>query len=209
MNKTDRNEGKGRANGTRRIAAIAAIVVAILSATVHARPARLAWDPNPQNGVQGYRIYRAETSGGPYSRLNSTPVSATRYSDETALPGHTYYYVLTAIGSDGAESGFSAERQISLPTYDTMVSRALPDIVANPGQMVIISSNTWNPDGRATSFNWTQVLGPTVHIVVTGGPEAAFIAPPVTQDTVFVFVLTAADASERRGSDTIRVLVLK
>ena len=62
----------------------------------------LSWTASPTSGVVGYNVYRGTTSGGPYSTLlNATPVNGTTYTDATVQAGQTYYYVVTAVGSDG------------------------------------------------------------------------------------------------------------
>jgi hypothetical protein len=75
----------------------------------------LSWEPNEPAGVVGYNIYRSRTSGGPYVKLNSAPLTTPFYEDTTVTAGSTYYYVSTAIDSRGTESPFSNERQVVVP----------------------------------------------------------------------------------------------
>lgn len=63
----------------------------------------LSWTPSGTAGVTGYNILRASTSGGPYSKVNPAPVTGLGYRDASATTG-TWFYVATAIGSDGTES---------------------------------------------------------------------------------------------------------
>lgn len=49
-----------------------------------------------EGGVTGYNIYRANVSGGPYSKLNGALITNTTYDDTTAVPGNSCYYVVTA-----------------------------------------------------------------------------------------------------------------
>ena len=48
--------------------------------------------------VAGYNVYRATASGGPYTKVNSSLVGTTSYTDSTVSAGKTYYYVATAVG---------------------------------------------------------------------------------------------------------------
>jgi hypothetical protein len=77
----------------------------------------LSWAASPTSGVVGYNVYRGSTSGGPYSTLlNSTPVNGTTYTDETVQAGQTYYYVVTAVGSNGVtRSAFSNQASATVP----------------------------------------------------------------------------------------------
>lgn len=59
----------------------------------------LAWAPS-SSSVTGYFTYRGSQSGGPYSKLNSSPSTDTSYSDSTVQSGQTYYYVVTSLGTD-------------------------------------------------------------------------------------------------------------
>jgi hypothetical protein len=67
--------------------------------------------------VLGYNIYSSRVSGGPYVKLNPTPMPATTFTDKTVQSGLVYYYVTTAVGSSGStsESGFSAEVSAVVP----------------------------------------------------------------------------------------------
>jgi fibronectin type 3 domain-containing protein len=79
-------------------------------------PARvnLAWDASPSSSLVGYHVYRGTASGGPYTRLTGSPTTSLTYSDPTVTAGTTYYYVVTALGSNppytgATESAYSNE----------------------------------------------------------------------------------------------------
>ncbi len=53
----------------------------------------LAWTAGA--GTTGsYNVYRSVFSGGPYQKINGAPVTGLTYSDTTAAPNTTYYYVV-------------------------------------------------------------------------------------------------------------------
>jgi hypothetical protein len=58
-------------------------------------------------GVDFYGVYHSATAGGPYTHLLDTP--ETSYLQAPAAEDVTYYYVVTALDSDGNESAYSAE----------------------------------------------------------------------------------------------------
>ncbi len=74
----------------------------------------LTWDPSAST-VVGYNIYRGTQSGGPYTKLNSSLLSATNYSDSGVQSGTTYFYVSTAVDSSSLESAFSNEATANIP----------------------------------------------------------------------------------------------
>jgi putative cofactor-binding repeat protein len=66
----------------------------------------LTWDPSTSS-VFGYYAYRAQNQYGPYTRLNSTPITTTQYTDISIQPGQTYFYWVTAVDANTLESPFS------------------------------------------------------------------------------------------------------
>jgi chitinase len=82
----------------------------------------LAWDPNSETDLAGYKVYYATTAGGPYNGSGSSdggsPIVfllsglANPASPEFTvhgLPDGTNYFVVTAYNTGGLESGYSNE----------------------------------------------------------------------------------------------------
>jgi Abnormal spindle-like microcephaly-assoc'd, ASPM-SPD-2-Hydin len=63
-----------------------------------------------------YNVYRGTTSGGPYSKINSSLDATTAFTDNTVTSGLTYYYVATAVDGSSNESGYSNQTQAVIPT---------------------------------------------------------------------------------------------
>ncbi len=74
----------------------------------------LSWNPG-NSGVVRYNIFRADSSGGQYTQINSVPDSNPSYLDSTVQEGHTYYYVTTAVASNGKQSTFSNQVAVVIP----------------------------------------------------------------------------------------------
>src|SRR5208337_1028805 len=75
----------------------------------------LSWNASTSQDVIGYNAYRSTTSGGPYTKLNSTLISSTSYIDQPVQSGYTYYYVTTAVNSQGQESVYSNQGAATIP----------------------------------------------------------------------------------------------
>src|SRR6185436_3878524 len=76
----------------------------------------LSWNLSTSPNTSGYNVYRGTTSAGPYSKINSGGlVASSLYTDSNVSSGHTYYYVVTAVDSSGAESGYSNQTQAVVP----------------------------------------------------------------------------------------------
>ena len=74
----------------------------------------LTWTASTST-VAGYNVYRSTVSGGPYTKLNLTPVAATTYTDTTVQSGMTYFFVVTSVDSSGVESANSTEVSATIP----------------------------------------------------------------------------------------------
>jgi fibronectin type 3 domain-containing protein len=87
---------------------------ASVKVTLPAKSVLISWSPS-SSSVAGYNIYRGSVSGGPYTKLNPSVSAATTYTDTTVQSGHTYYYVTTAVDSDGVESKDSNQASVAVP----------------------------------------------------------------------------------------------
>ncbi len=76
--------------------------------------ATLSWTASTSS-VMGYNSYFSSTSGGPYTKLNSSPDAVTSYTDSSVVAGQTYYFVVTAVDSSGDESAYSNEVSATIP----------------------------------------------------------------------------------------------
>lgn len=56
----------------------------------------LSWTASTDAKVTGYNVYRASSAAGNYAKLADKLTAAT-YADASAVPGTTYYYVVTAV----------------------------------------------------------------------------------------------------------------
>lgn len=65
--------------------------------------------------VAGYNVYRSQTSGGPYTKLDASIVPTNSYTDSAVLSGQTYYYVATSMTSSGVESADSTQVTAVIP----------------------------------------------------------------------------------------------
>ena len=75
----------------------------------------LSWTASQSPGIAGYNIYRGTTSGGPYTKINSSLDPNTTYNDTAVQDGVTYYYVTTAVDNQGEESSYSNESSAGVP----------------------------------------------------------------------------------------------
>jgi fibronectin type 3 domain-containing protein len=76
----------------------------------------LVWTASSTSGVT-YNVFRGTTPGGESTTpLNSAPVSATGYTDTNVTSGQAYFYVVTAVDSEGSsEDSNEADANIPMP----------------------------------------------------------------------------------------------
>ena len=82
--------------------------------TASSHTVSLSWTASTTPSVN-YNVYRSTTSNGPYTKLNTSLVGATNYTDSTVLAGQTYYYVTTAVNSSNNESAYSNQTAATIP----------------------------------------------------------------------------------------------
>jgi hypothetical protein len=64
----------------------------------------LSWDPSTSPLIIGYNVYRTTVSGSLLARMNAGLIGGLAFTDTGVLGGSTYYYVTTAVDSNGNES---------------------------------------------------------------------------------------------------------
>lgn len=74
----------------------------------------LDWNASP-SAIVGYNVYRGDSSGGPYSRVNAAVVLGTNFKDSGVEAGTRYFYVVTAVDSKGDESAYSNQVSAQVP----------------------------------------------------------------------------------------------
>lgn len=74
----------------------------------------MTWNSVP--GASAYNIYRSQLSGGGWTRINTTPLVGTSFTDSGLRNASAYYYVARALDSAGNESTPSNEVS-GLPHY--------------------------------------------------------------------------------------------
>jgi hypothetical protein len=75
----------------------------------------LSWQPDTEEDLAGYIVYRAE-SDGEWKRISGPqPLEGPAFRDQTVAAGHSYRYAVSAIDLTGHESQRSVEAQESIP----------------------------------------------------------------------------------------------
>jgi len=102
----------------RRLPLIVLIVLLVLPVWAQTQHSiTVAWTyTQGADPATGFFVYRATTSGGPYTKLtNPTPLPITQltYVDTTGVGGTKYFYTVTAVDAQAFESAMSPEASAS------------------------------------------------------------------------------------------------
>ncbi len=95
------------------------VVIAAPDGTAHAQ---LSWTASTSTGVAGYNVYRATAAGGPYAKVNGTPIAATAYDDTSVTLGGNYWYRVRAVAGgvtpelDGLDSNTANVSVLAMPS---------------------------------------------------------------------------------------------
>jgi len=90
-----------------------AAILSMLVPAAHAGQVTVAWDPNPEPEVAGYKIYYGTTAGNYTSSLDAG--SATSILISGLQDGATYFFSAVAYDASNNESGFSNEITYVVP----------------------------------------------------------------------------------------------
>jgi hypothetical protein len=143
------------------ISCLEIIACFLISAAVDAWAAdvTLAWDPNVEPDLAGYRIYYGTVSGG-YS-VQIDVKKATKYTLTGLMAGKTYYFVTTAYDTSGYESGYSNQLSYSVPNADVIPAapaKPLGASTAPANKAVTFSTSSSDPDSVDLQyrFDWGE-----------------------------------------------------
>ncbi len=90
------------------------VTLAGIGATPATHAVTLSWTPG-SSSYEGFNVYRGSAPGGPYSRVDSSMIPTTSYTDSNVTAGQSYFYVATEVDSTGTESGYSSEVSAVIP----------------------------------------------------------------------------------------------
>jgi hypothetical protein len=90
---------------------ISLILLFVITITTIGASVTLAWDPNSEPDVAGYRLYYGTNGFGTVVNCGNV----TNYSISDLLPGHTYSFYATCYNTSGLESEPSNVVEYTVP----------------------------------------------------------------------------------------------
>ncbi len=90
-----------------------------VSATANANAIAVDWANNSEPDLAGYHVYRSTNAGGTFTKITSTLLTDSAFSDTTATAGQALSYRVTAVDTSGNESAASATVTATRPGAST------------------------------------------------------------------------------------------
>jgi len=175
----------------------------------HAAEVNLAWDPNTEPDLAGYRVYYGVGSRN-YDHVIDVGNCSSCVVTGLEL-GRTYYFAATAVNKSNIESDFSNEVTAALSISNQLpTANAGPDQNVNEGLNVTLNgANSTDPEGGTLTYSWRQVSGTPVTLSNSSAAQTTFTPPNVGPDgQTLGFQLTVTDSGGLQSSDTCLVSVL-
>ena len=156
-----------------------------LTANLNGISVELDWNDNTEGDLEGYHVYRSTTSGSGYSKLNSSVLVVSDYTDHTGVGGESYYYVVTAVDTSWNESDDSNEGAVTIP--DTAMGTILRECWTGISGTAVqdLTSHADYPDRPFTTNQLTRLEGPTNWMDEYGTRIRGYLYPPTTGDYTF------------------------
>jgi len=187
------------------------LAFAVISAgNLFAMDVTLAWDPNSEPDLAGYRMF-TRIEGGSYDYLSPAWEGTATTCTITGLPDSTNnYFVARAFDTEGLESGDSNEVMAAAITNNPPTANAGSDQNANEGSLVALDgSASTDPDDGIETYSWAQTAGTTVTLSDASAVNPTFTAPMVGGGgEALTFQLTVTDFGGLQDSDSVIVNVL-
>ena len=157
----------------------------------------LTWAPVAGADLFGYNVYRASTSGGPFTEVTRVPTDRTSYfTDRGLAPLTRFYYKVTGVDSSGNESAFSPVASVSTnpPSHtifpvpmgrntpssvalEQIWSNSQMDIIAGADQLYVLHADGSAPVQAPGSSSETLGQFSNRGSYYAAGPSAAILDP--------------------------------
>ncbi|MCW4049564.1 MAG: hypothetical protein NWE89_07480, partial [Candidatus Bathyarchaeota archaeon] len=173
------------------------------------REITILWDPNTETDLAGYNVYRTDSAGGPYERINPYLITGNWYKDANLAEDVTSWYVVTAIDTSNNEGKYSNEASA---TTSNLAPEPVSEFTGIPlnGAKIELS---WviSPSYDAYKYNlyWDEGSGNIDYVTpmaVVLHPETTWISASLTPGTQYKFGIRAEDGTGNEEQNTRMVV---
>lgn len=165
--------------------------------------AKLTWTASKTTDIDGYILFRSETTGKNYKKSGQTDKSTLIYTDKTAEAGKTYYYVARAYKGTG-QSASSNEASLAIP------ANAAPTLPQNL-QVDVYGGNFikvgWDKNPEANIASYILIIkegDEEVQNKTVGADVSSYNFKGLTPDTFYTITLKAIN-SDGKESEAVQI----
>jgi fibronectin type 3 domain-containing protein len=139
--------------GTLGLGITLCVMASLVTSNAFAAQITLAWDPNTESDLAGYRIHSGSASGSYTMHIDVHNV--TSYTVTGLTDGQSYYFAATAYDSAGNESGYSNQVSYSVPAANGAPST--PAVPKGPASALVnatvsFSTSATDPNGDSLQY---------------------------------------------------------
>ncbi len=130
-------------------------MIGLIASSALAAQATLAWDPNTESDLAGYKIHYGTASGN-YT-VHTDVHNVTSYTVIGLTTGQTYYFAVSAYDASGNESSYSNEVSYSVPAANGAPSTpATPSgaSIALVNTAITFSTSATDPNGDSLQYRY-------------------------------------------------------
>lgn len=176
--------------------------------SAHAAQVSLAWDPNTESNLAGYKIYYGTSSrsyGDPICVINQTTCTI-----ENLTEGQTYYFAATAYDTLGNESAYSEELVYTVPVSvfsNTPPTASIDTVTTTSDAPVTIDvlSNDRDADGDALSIKSVSVAS---HGTTKISGNSVIYTPAANYSGTDSFTYIVMDTHEATATGSVSINVV-
>ena len=179
-------------------------VPAGLAATPGFESVSLDWDDDCAGNFVSYSVYRS-TNSGIYGAALATNVGSSAYTDNAVANGTTYYYVVTAIGTNGTESAQSSEVSALPADYIPPAAPTALAATAGDGSISLDWADNAESDFSSYSIFRSTTSGAYGSALATGLISSDYVDNDVTNNITYYYGVTATDTSTNESAQSAEV----
>ena len=134
---------------------VVCIIVGVIASNALAAQATLAWDPNTESDLAGYRVHYG-TSSGSYT-VHTDVHNVTTYTVTGLTAGQTYYFAATAYDTSGNESGYSNPVSYAVPGVNGAPTTPATPAGASSALVntaITFSTSATDPNGGSLQYRY-------------------------------------------------------
>jgi fibronectin type 3 domain-containing protein len=134
---------------------VVCIIIGVIASNAMAAQATLAWDPNTESDLAGYKVHYG-TASGSYT-VHTDVHNVTTYTVTGLTAGQTYYFAATAYDTSGNESGYSNPVSYAVPGVNgapttPVTPTGLSSALVNTA--IAFSTSATDPNGDSLQYRY-------------------------------------------------------